>query len=1036
MLNQQDILLEYAKCLSDPKYVIETYLETFDKTKNNEAGAYVPFKLFPRQSEIVDAYERFKHNIITKPRQAGVSTTTAAYLTVKAAFADPQSPESILIIANKQDLAINFLSKIKEFLGQIPRWTWGADYYGNTKNEEKTIFIKDSEKEIKLPNGSRIKAVATSKDALRGFTPTYLVMDEAAYIENGNEVFTAAQTSLGTGGRSMLISCVTKDTYVFTSEGIKQIEEFINPEQSNTEMNGYVVPEYTIRGYEKERSSHIFVNNGLQKTIKLRSTSAELEGTETHKLWAYSNKNDKFDWYKMSELTVGDYINIQSGFELWGNDDSINLKYEFNNKEHKPKKIYKKIDTDLAYLIGLYISEGSCYKHKSKQNVIVGCTITITCGDDISNAIKNAGFNYSSHDKLHYAISSKYLGALLEYLGFDLTKKAKQKEIPSRLFRMSRKNIIAMIQGIMDGDGYSDATEGKIGIGLSSEKLVKQMRMLFLNFGILTDYQTGITRPTERVKVESPYYRICAVSSNAKRYYDLIGFRFKRKQDKAIALPNISRGTQTEFIPNGKKILREIIDDNKLIRKLTYTGLKVKKLSNKKHKTFDINKETFILFIEYFNNILKLDLSKYNIDKILLTNGKWQKIKEISSSENETYDFSLPNINNDNWCHSIIYNGVLGHQTPNGLDELYYKTYQQAKAKKNNFNVIEMKWYEDLRYNRGLKWIKKLDDNKTEEIVEYEFTFESYEKKLKEGFKPWSPWYDGMCRNMNNDARMIAQELDVSFIGSAGNVIDEKFIEFQEKNNVREPLYTKGSDNEIWVWEEPIVGHKYILNGDVARGDGKDFSTIEILDFTTMEQVMEYQGKVPPDLLAYIVKEWSDRYNAYVVIDITGGMGIGTIRKLIELGCTRLHYDKAHNPALMEFARENGETPGFTINSVRTPMIAHLEHCVRENMIKIRSQRLTNEMKTFVFKDKRADHMTGYHDDLLMALAMGLWVLEHSFKNLERVNEQTKAMLNAFIGYDPLKGKPTDQPKVANPFLKQTKQNRIGGSNILWIPPR
>ena len=35
---------------------------------------------------------------------------------------------------------------------------------------------------------------------------------------------------------------------------------------------------------------------------------------------------------------------------------------------------------------------------------------------------------------------------------------------------------------------------------------------------------------------------------------------------------------------------------------------------------------------------------------------------------------------------------------------------------------------------------------------------------------------------MNNDAKMIAQELDVSFIGSGGNVINEEFIEYQEKN--------------------------------------------------------------------------------------------------------------------------------------------------------------------------------------------------------------------------------------------------------------
>jgi hypothetical protein len=34
---------------------------------------------------------------------------------------------------------------------------------------------------------------------------------------------------------------------------------------------------------------------------------------------------------------------------------------------------------------------------------------------------------------------------------------------------------------------------------------------------------------------------------------------------------------------------------------------------------------------------------------------------------------------------------------------------------------------------------------------------------------------------MNNDAKMIAQELDVSFIGSGGNVIGEEYIDFQNK---------------------------------------------------------------------------------------------------------------------------------------------------------------------------------------------------------------------------------------------------------------
>jgi hypothetical protein len=41
--------------------------------------------------------------------------------------------------------------------------------------------------------------------------------------------------------------------------------------------------------------------------------------------------------------------------------------------------------------------------------------------------------------------------------------------------------------------------------------------------------------------------------------------------------------------------------------------------------------------------------------------------------------------------------------------------------------------------------------------------------------------------------------------------------------------------------------------------------------------------------------------------------------------------------------------------------------------------------------------MDGYHDDLIMAMAMCLWVVEHSFKNLEKLEKQTKAMLNSWV---------------------------------------
>jgi len=152
MLTTSEIFKEYAKCIQDPIYAIETYIETFDKTQEG----YVPFKLFPRQKQIVKAYEDNRYNLVTKPRQAGISTTTQAYMAVKSGFADPSNPEVILCIANKLKLSQKFLKGIKDYLKQLPRWIWGPEYYGSEENEKKSIFIVDSKIEIELPNGSQV----------------------------------------------------------------------------------------------------------------------------------------------------------------------------------------------------------------------------------------------------------------------------------------------------------------------------------------------------------------------------------------------------------------------------------------------------------------------------------------------------------------------------------------------------------------------------------------------------------------------------------------------------------------------------------------------------------------------------------------------------------------------------------------------------------------------------------------------------------------------------------------------------------------
>ncbi len=139
---------------------MRTYLQTFDNTVKR----YVPLDLFPDQITLVEDYDNHNENIALKYRQAGVSTVTAAWASKRLVFAKKNNPEKVLIIANKLDTAVEFANKVRSFTEQWPQWV-GAGFSPD----------KNAARHFKLINGCEVKAVATSKDALRGYTPTILI---------------------------------------------------------------------------------------------------------------------------------------------------------------------------------------------------------------------------------------------------------------------------------------------------------------------------------------------------------------------------------------------------------------------------------------------------------------------------------------------------------------------------------------------------------------------------------------------------------------------------------------------------------------------------------------------------------------------------------------------------------------------------------------------------------------------------------------------------------------------------------------------
>jgi len=370
---------------------------------------------------------------------------------------------------------------------------------------------------------------------------------------------------------------------------------------------------------------------------------------------------------------------------------------------------------------------------------------------------------------------------------------------------------------------------------------------------------------------------------------------------------------------------------------------------------------------------------------------------------------------NDFWsaCMASLSTGgkVIVISTPNGFDPIYYSIYNQSMKGMNDFKITEMFWYRDPRYADDLKLIKvkdivhymlnREDYNDDEIILDYSDVdpmkrdFKEISKKFEDGYKPYSTWFEKMSKKLKFDRRKIAQELECNFLGSGDNVIPQDTMDRMKDNDICEPE-NKFMGGAIWQWKEPIQGHKYIMGIDVSRGDSEDFTTFTIIDFDEREQVLEYIGKIPPDVAAEVAFKWATMYSAFIVIDITGGMGVSTSRKLQEMGYKNLYVDGLnaadkwkYNPKMRE------KIPGLNFNSKRVQIIASFEEALRHDF-RVRSMRLFNELGTFVYVNGRPDHQKGQHDDLIMAMAMAIYVGENSFTQLEKVTEQTKAMIDSW----------------------------------------
>ena len=249
--------------------------------------------------------------------------------------------------------------------------------------------------------------------------------------------------------------------------------------------------------------------------------------------------------------------------------------------------------------------------------------------------------------------------------------------------------------------------------------------------------------------------------------------------------------------------------------------------------------------------------------------------------------------------------------------------------------------------------------------------------------------------------RQIAQELECNFNTSGETVIDSDEMNWL-LSMVCEPKHRTGFDRNFWLWEEYDPTCNYLMVADVSRGDGADFSTFHILKLETLQVIGEYQGKPTLDMYANMLNSVGREFGTAMVVVENNNIGYSVLEKLLnEYQYPNVYHSiKSTHEYIEQHQAEymNSAVPGFTTSMKTRPLIiAKLEEFIRNKLIKVYSSRLTNEMKTFIWKNGRPQAMKGYNDDLIMALAIACWVRDTALQVNARDLNYQKAFVDAII---------------------------------------
>jgi hypothetical protein len=302
--------------------------------------------------------------------------------------------------------------------------------------------------------------------------------------------------------------------------------------------------------------------------------------------------------------------------------------------------------------------------------------------------------------------------------------------------------------------------------------------------------------------------------------------------------------------------------------------------------------------------------------------------------------------------------------TPNGTGNFFHKMWVKGEEGLNGFNCIRLPW--TVHPERNQAWRNQQEDELGQ--------------------------------------RMAAQECDCDFTTSGNTVFTPELMAYYEQTTLCDPVERRGLDGSLHIWEYPDYNRNFIVVADVARGDSKDYSAFHIIDVEECRQIGEFKAQIGTKEFGHMLVAIATEYNNALLVIENANIGWNTIQVVIDKGYKNLYYSPKGDAATSadaflskgyDITDTTKMVPGFTMSMKSRPLvIGKLDAYLRDKSITIQGKRTLEEMRTFIWKNGRAEAQGGYNDDLVMSLATACYVRDTALKFAQQGIDMTNAALD------------------------------------------